>query len=145
MLKSFWFWAVITAIGIQFISFDIPAKLPIKKGEELQASSEVMSILKRSCYDCHSSEVKAPWYYNVAPISWYTQLHVKNARAIVNFSQWNSYSKEKQLKVLKKLPKSVVIRMPLLTYTYMHKETVLTKEEKKILAKWARELKEKIK
>ena len=145
MLKSFWFWAVIIAIGIQLISFDIPAKLPIKKSEELQASSEVTSILKKSCYDCHSSEVNAPWYYNVAPISWYTQIHVKNARAIVNFSKWNSYSKEKQLKVLKKLPKSVVIRMPLLTYTYMHKETVLTKEEKKTLAKWARELKEKIK
>ena len=145
MLKSFWFWAVIIAIGIQFISFDIPAKLPIKKSEELQASSEVTSILKKSCYDCHSSKVNAPWYYNVAPISWYTQIHVKNARAIVNFSKWNSYSKEKQLKVLKKLPKSVVIRMPLLTYTYMHKETVLTKEEKKTLAKWARELKEKIK
>ena len=145
MLKSFWFWLLIIVIGIQFISFDIPAKLPIKQGEELQASPEVMHILKRSCYDCHSSEVKAPWYYNVAPISWYTQLHVKNARAIVNFSKWNSYSKEKQLKVLKKLPKSVVIRMPLLTYTYLHKESVLSKEEKKTLTKWARALKEKIK
>ena len=145
MLKSFWFWAVISFIAMQFFSLNIPAKLPIKKGEELQASSEVMSILKRSCYDCHSSEVKAPWYYKVAPISWFTQVHVKNARAVVNFSRWNSYSKEKQYKVLDKLPKSLLIRMPMPVYLYMHKESVLTKEEKKTLAKWARELKEKIK
>ncbi len=145
MLKSFWFWVLMIFIFMQFFSFDIPAKLPIDEKHEIKAPPKVMAILKKSCYDCHSSKVKAPWYYKVAPISWYTQLHVKNARAIVNFSKWNSYSKEKQLKVLKKLPKSVVVRMPLLTYTYMHKETVLTKEEKKVLAKWARELKEKIK
>ena len=145
MLKSFWFWAVISFIAIQFFSLNIPAKLPIKKGEELQTSSEVKSILKRSCYDCHSSEVKAPWYYTVAPISWFTQVHVKNARAVVNFSKWNSYSKEKQYKVLDKLPKSLLIRMPMPSYLYMHKESVLTKEDKKTLAKWARELKEKIK
>ncbi len=145
MLKSFWFWTLIIFITMQFFSLDVPAKLPIKKEQVLQAPPKIMSILKKSCYDCHSSEVKAPWYYKVAPISWYTQLHVKNGRAIVNFSQWNSYSKEKKLKVLDKLPKAIVIRMPLPTYTYMHKESLLTKEEKKTLAKWARELKEKIK
>ncbi len=145
MLKSFWFWTLIVFIAMQFLSLNVPAKFPIKKDEELQASPEVMSILKRSCYDCHSSEVKAPWYYKVAPISWFTQLHVKNARAVVNFSKWNSYSKEKQYKVLDKLPKSLIIRMPMPVYLYMHKESVLTKEERKTLAKWARELKEKIK
>ena len=145
MLKSFWFWTIVTFIVMQFISFNIPAKLPIKKDEELHASPEVMSILKRSCYDCHSSQVDAPWYYSIAPISWITQLHVKNGRNIVNFSQWNRYSKEKKIKVLNKLPKSVVIRMPLPTYTYLHKESVLTKEEKKTVSKWAKDLKEKIK
>ncbi len=145
MLKSFWFWTLIVFIAMQFFSLDIPAKLPIKKDEELQTSSEVMNILKRSCYDCHSSEVKAPWYYKVAPISWFTQVHVKNARTVVNFSKWNSYSKEKQYKVLDKIPKSLLIRMPMPIYTYMHKNTILTKKEKKIVSKWAKELKEEIK
>ncbi len=145
MLKSFWFWTIIVFIAMQFFSLDIPAKLPIKKEQELQAPPKVMSILKRSCYDCHSSEVKAPWYYNIAPISWFTQVHVKNAREVVNFSRWNSYSKEKQYKVLDKLPKSLLIRMPMPVYLYMHKEGVLTQEDKKTLTKWAKELKEKIK
>ena len=145
MLKSFWFWTLIVFIAMQFFSLDIPAKLPINKEQELQAPPKVMSILKRSCYDCHSSEVKAPWYYSVAPISWFTQVHVKNARAVVNFSKWNSYSKEKQYKLLDRLPESLLIRMPMPSYLYMHKESTLTKEEKKILSKWAKRLKEKIK
>lgn len=144
MLKSFWFWLLILSIAIQPLSLEIKATLPIDKSEELQASKEVLSILKRSCYDCHSSEVKAPWYYNVAPISWYTQLHVKNARKIVNFSKWNSYTKEQQLTILKKIPKAIVIRMPLNSYLYAHEEAKLSKDEKKTLKKWARTLKEKV-
>ncbi len=145
MLKSFWFWTLVVFIAIQFFSLDVPAKLPIKKEQELQAPPKVISILKRSCYDCHSSEVKAPWYYKVAPISWFTQLHVKRARDVVNFSKWNSYSKERQYKLLDRLPKSLLIRMPMPSYLYMHKEATLTQEEKKILTKWAKNLKEKIK
>ncbi len=145
MLKSFCFWLLIFFIAIQPFSLDIEATLPIKKSEELQAPKDVLSILKRSCYDCHSSEVKAPWYYKIAPVSWYTQLHVKNARHIVNFSKWNTYSKEKQFKIINKLPKAIVIRMPLNSYLYAHEEAKLTIDEKKKLKTWARELKEKFK
>jgi len=145
MLKSFWFWLLILFIAIQLFSFNVAAKLPINKNEELQAPKEVLTLLKRSCYDCHSSEVKAPWYYKVAPVSWYTQRNVQHAREVINFSKWNSYSKEKQLKFLKEFPKSIVIRMPDPVYLYMHKESELTSNEKKLLKKWARELKEKIK
>ncbi len=145
MLKSFWFWVLILFIGMQFFSLNISASLPIKESETLQAPKDVLTILKRSCYDCHSSEVKAPWYYTIAPVSWYTQLHVKNAREIMNFSKWNSYSKEKQVKFLEKLPKAIVIRMPMLSYLYLHDEVKLSKDEKKLLKIWAKKLKEKTK
>ena len=144
MLKSFWFWLVILFIAMQPFSFDVPAKLPVKPNEELQAPKEVLAILKRSCYDCHSSETKAPWYFTVAPISWYTQRNVKNARKIINFSKWNSYSKEKRLKVLKDIPKSIVIRMPQQDYLYLHTKAKLSKEDKKLLKNWTKILKEKL-
>lgn len=144
MFKSFWFWLLVLLIAIQAFSLDVKATLPIKEREALEAPKEVLSILKRSCYDCHSSQVKAPWYYNVAPISWYTQLHVKNAREIVNFSKWNSYTKEKRLKIAQKIPKAIVIRMPLNSYLYAHEEAKLSKDEKKMIKKWARTLKEKL-
>ncbi len=144
MFKSFWFWLLVLLIAIQAFSLDVKATLPIKEREALEAPKEVLSILKRSCYDCHSSQVKAPWYYNVAPVSWYTQLHVKNAREIVNFSKWNSYTKEKRLKIAQKIPKAIVIRMPLNSYLYAHEEAKLSKDEKKMIKKWARTLKEKL-
>lgn len=145
MLKNFWFWVVIIFALMQLFSLNTPASLPIKEAEKLQAPQEVLTLLQRSCYDCHSSKVEAPWYYNVAPISWYTQLNVKNAREIVNFSKWNSYPKERQLKLLKKIPKAIVIRMPMQTYLYMHEEARVTKSEKELLTTWANELKERLK
>ncbi len=145
ILTSFWFWVLIIFIGSQSISLNILAKLKENPNDEIQAPKEVMSILKRSCYDCHSSEVKEPFYYNIAPLSWVVQLHVKNGRKVVNFSKWNSYSKEKQFKVMDKLPKAIVIRMPLPSYLWIHQESTLSKYEKNLLKKWANELKESIK
>jgi hypothetical protein len=145
MLKSFWFWLLILFIVIQPLSFDVIAKLPIKPNETLEAPKEVLSILKRSCYDCHSSTVKDPWYYHVAPVSWYTQRNVQNARDIINFSKWNSYPREKQIKILGKIPKAIVIRMPKAAYLYLHEEAKLTQDEKKLLKSWSKELKEKLK
>ncbi|HIP50534.1 MAG TPA: cytochrome C [Campylobacterales bacterium] len=145
MLKSFWFWLLILFIAIQPFSFNVAATLPIKSNETLEAPKEVLSILKRSCFDCHSSEVKAPWYYTVAPVSWYTQRNVKKAREIINFSKWNTYTKEKQIKILNKLPKAIVIRMPLISYLYAHEEAKLTESEKKLLKSWSKELKQKLK
>ena len=145
MLKSFWFWVLITLITIQFISMDVPAKIESNPSEEIQAPKEIMTILKRSCYDCHSNEVKEPFYYNVAPMSWLVQLHVKNGRKVVNFSQWNSYDKKKQFKIVDKLPKSIIIRMPMPSYLWLHQDASMSADEKKLLTKWAEELKEKIK
>jgi hypothetical protein len=124
---------------------NILAKLPTDSTQEIQAPKEIMNILKRSCYDCHSSEVKEPWYYTVAPISWVVQTHIKNGRKVVNFSEWNSYNREKQFKVIEKLPKSIVIRMPMPSYLWLHKEAELTANEKELLKDWAKKLKEKIK
>jgi len=145
MLKSFWFWTLVVLIVIQFLSLNISAKLPSDSTQEIKAPKEIMNILKRSCYDCHSSDVKEPWYYNIAPISWVVQLHVKNGRKVVNFSKWNIYTKEKQLKVIDKLPKSIVIRMPMPSYLWLHQEAKMSANEKKLLSEWAKELKEKIK
>jgi hypothetical protein len=145
MLKSFWFWFVIFFIAIQLIPMNVPAQMEHNPKSEIVAPKEVMTVLKRSCYDCHSSEIVAPWYYNIAPIAWFTKIHVRNARKVVNFSNWNEYDNDKQLKVIEKLPKAIVIRMPLTSYLYMHEEAKLTKEEKKLLTKWARDLKEELK
>jgi len=145
MLKSFWFWFLITFMTIQFIPMDVPEKLEGDSKNEIEAPKEVMEILKRSCYICHSNSLIYPWYDKIAPASWYAKLHVRNGRKAVNFSRWKEYSLEKQFKVMDKLPKSITIRMPLPTYLWLHKESKLSSTDKNILKEWTRNLKEEIK
>ena len=145
MLKSFWFWVLITFIAIQFIPMDVPAQLEGNPKSEIEVPKEVMEILERSCYVCHSNSLVYPWYDKIAPASWYAKLHVMNGRKAVNFSKWKEYDRGKQFKIIEKLPKSITIRMPLPTYLWLHKEAKLSNEDKNILKNWAIDLKEKIK
>lgn len=140
-MKKFIIGTLLLFIALQFIRFDVPATLPTEPDHALKASEEVMSILKRSCYDCHSSHVEYPWYSSVAPFSWITQSHVRKGRTVVNFSTWESYDTEKKIKVLDRLPKAIKIRMPLPSYVWMHKEAELSNKDREILTQWADEQK----
>jgi len=103
---------------------------------EIKAPKEVMAILKRSCYDCHSNSVKLPWYSNIAPFSWTISRHIDLGRKWVNFSIWESYSTEQKDKKLGEIYKSVYKVMPLSSYVNMHPEAILTKEDRKYLREW---------
>ena len=140
-MKKVILWITIPFIAIQFIDIEIPKTPDIKKDLNLKAPDRVISTLKRSCYDCHSYNTKYPWYSNIAPISWYVKSHIKKGREILNFSIWQSYTKEKKIDILEKIPKAIVIRMPMPTYLWLHKEAKLSKEDKRVLKSWASNLK----
>ena len=53
-------------------------------------SPRTRALAVRACYDCHSNEVKKPWYGNVAPVSWFLTNHVDDGRAALNFSEWKT-------------------------------------------------------
>lgn len=103
---------------------------------EIKAEPEIMNIFKRACYDCHSNEVKWPWYSYVAPSSWTISKHVKNGRLTLNFSTWEEYSDEEKKKKLKEIYRTVYASMPLGSYMYFHEEAQLTKEERKLVRDW---------
>ncbi|MBU1667088.1 heme-binding domain-containing protein [bacterium] len=124
---------------------DVPEQLEGKAENEIKAPEEIMNILKRSCYVCHSNSLVYPWYDKIAPASWYAKNHVKNGRKTLNFSLWSEYTKEEQLKLLDNIPKSIAIRMPLPSYLWLHEEATLTKEEKQKFSKWVKKLKEEVK
>ncbi len=124
-------------IGIQFIPMDVPANVPTKADEELQAPENIQAILKRSCFDCHSNHTTFPWYSNIAPVSIFTKLHVKEGREHMNFSTWKKYDDEKKLKYLDKIPKAIKSKMPLPSYLLIHKEAKLSEADKKALTTWA--------
>ena len=136
-MKKLTLLALLIFIGIQFIPMDVPAEVPTKADEELKAPENVQAILKRSCFDCHSNHTTFPWYSNIAPVSIFTKLHVKEGREHMNFSTWEKYDDEKKLKYLQKIPKAIKSKMPLPSYLLIHKEAKLSEADKKALTTWA--------
>lgn len=126
-------------IGIQFIPMDVPADVPGKAEDAIQAPENVHAILKRSCFDCHSNHTTYPWYSHIAPVSWFTKEHVKEGREKMNFSTWAGYDDEKKLKYLEKIPKAIKSKMPLPSYLIMHQDAKLSDADKKVLEDWATE------
>ena len=66
--------------------------------QQNNVSSEVESILKTSCFDCHSNHTSYPFYAQVAPISFWINHHVEEGKEHLNFSDWNNYSIKKKRK-----------------------------------------------
>ncbi|WP_122893398.1 heme-binding domain-containing protein [Arcobacter peruensis] len=126
---------LIVFIVMQFIQTE-QSNEAIVKDNEIKAPLEVYTILKQSCYDCHSDNVKWPWYSKIAPASWIISSHVNSGRDALNFSQWETYTKEEKEKELKDIYRTVYAVMPLPSYIWLHPEADLTKEQRSLIRKW---------
>ena len=129
---------------IQFIRVD-KTNPPVEPQNDFititQAPAEVVSLLKTACYDCHSNETTYPWYFNVAPISWWAKDHVNDGRKHLNYSIWGTYKKERQIHKLEEMYSEVEEgEMPLSSYTIMHGNAKLTPEQTKALTEWLKTL-----
>jgi Haem-binding domain/Cytochrome P460 len=97
---------------------------------DLKAPPEVKAVLERACYDCHSNQTQLRWFDEVVPPYWSVVKDVKDGRAAMNFSNWDSLSKFQQMF---NLFGSVFMieqkAMPLPSYTYLHHGGVITSEE----------------
>ena len=134
MLKKILIAVVVILIAIQFIPVE-RTNPPVTK--EIDAPANVLSILKTSCYDCHSNETNWPWYSYVAPVSFLVDGDVKDGRKHLNFSEWDKYDEKKQSKKLEHIAEAVEeSEMPLPKYILMHKEAELDQSKIKIIKDW---------
>ncbi len=100
----------------------------------------VKSILRTTCYDCHSNNTNYPWYSNIQPISWMMANHIKEGKEELNFSEFGNYSPRKQLSKLNGIANSIRDDiMPLSSYKLMHKQANLSKDERLFLIKWTQQ------
>lgn len=105
---------------------------------EVPAPAEVRTILRRSCYDCHSHESRWPWYGYIAPVSWLMAYDIDHAREHLNFSTWNRYDAEERSEKLEELWEEVEEgEMPLWYYLPLHPEARLDESQKELLRAWA--------
>src|SRR5450432_3119163 len=103
-MKKFFLWTLILFVLIQFIR-------PAKNSSSAQSANDitlhysvpdsVLTVLKRSCYDCHSNNTVYPWYDRVQPIAWWLQYHINHGKGALNFSEFAAYAPAKQAKKLK--------------------------------------------
>ena len=122
-------------IMLQFI----PSKIQNPKTDknlEIKVPAELMTIFKRSCYDCHSNEVTVPWYSKIAPASFFIKGHVDLGRQWLNFSVWENYTPKQKDDKLQGIFRTVYAAMPLASYISLHKEAKLTKDEIKLIRDW---------
>jgi hypothetical protein len=98
----------------------------------------VLSILKTSCYDCHSNETNWPWYSYVAPVSFLVSGDVEKGRKRVNFSEWDKYDEKKKAKKLNGIIEVIEEgEMPLSNYIITHPEAKMDPEKIRVLKDWA--------
>ena len=73
---------------------------PVDESRTLQAhagtANELVTVLDRSCGDCHSNKTVWPWYSEIAPLSWLMAYAVNEGRKAVNFSDWTAYTSDQQ-------------------------------------------------
>jgi Haem-binding domain len=108
--------------------------------------ADVQLILEKACYDCHSNNTRYPWYNNIQPVAWWLSSHIKDGKKDLNYSGFASYSLRKQYNRL--LQTSDLVKkgaMPLSSYTWIHKDAVLTDAEKLALANWTTAIRDSMK
>lgn len=136
-------------IGIQFFQ-------PLRnQSDEVTAShiervynvpQNVKAILTQSCYDCHSNNTRYPWYSRIQPGAWYMARHIKKGKEELNFSTFGAYSARKQRNKFRAMAGQVKDgEMPLSSYTLIHRNAVLSPEDKQVLIAWFSTMEDSIK
>lgn len=130
----------IVFIAIQFIQ---PAHnkngqvLPTDIVKMYNVPVNVQSVLKTSCYDCHSNNTRYPWYANIQPAGWLLAKHIRDGKEELNFNEFSSYSHRRQLSKLKSIQNSIKDgSMPLTSYTLIHSDAKLSDENKALIIDW---------
>jgi len=108
---------------------------------ETKPSDEVMVVLKQGCFDCHSNYTRYPWYNKITPVNYWLDGHVKNGKEELNFSKWNEYSiKRKDHKMEEVIEMVEKKEMPLPSYTWTHKDAILTETQINAIIDWAQKV-----
>jgi len=139
-------------LGLAAVFVIIQFIRPAKNDGDLEANAmskkytipeNVQSILKQSCFDCHSNKTNYPWYANIQPVGWWIQYsHINDGKRHLNFSEFASYPEKRAKKKIEEIGDEIREGgMPLSTYTFLHHDAVLSQEQSKTLIDWAESLK----
>lgn len=149
MIKKFLAIIFIVFIVMQFFQPTLPEVVTDNPKDLLLNNSDIdeniESILRTSCYDCHSNETQYPWYSAISPSSILVAHDIQEAREELNFSNWESLSKVEKASVLDDISTAVGEgEMPMQIYTLIHWNSSLSESERQLIVNWADEYAEKL-
>ncbi len=139
-MKKIFIALLIVLVIIQFFQID-KTNPPIDKSKDFlkinNTPPEIATVIKASCYDCHSHETKYPWYSSIQPAAWFLKSHIDEGREEFNFSTYGDYNaKRKDHKLEEVIELIERNEMPLSSYTIIHKEASLSEANKKMLIEY---------
>ncbi|AHF93249.1 hypothetical protein OPIT5_26560 [Opitutaceae bacterium TAV5] len=106
----------------------------------LGVPEDIQTVLKNSCFDCHSRTTRYPWYAEVQPVGWYINTHVRGGLRRLDFNAMPEYSSERLSRRWDSVSEAIAFgSMPLPAYLRLHGDARLTAEEVTRLATWASE------
>ena len=127
-------------IIIQFIKPDKnihAGNQPYNIATKFTVPNDVQKVLQKACYDCHSNNTAYPWYSHLQPIAWFLNHHIVDGKKKLNFDEYTSKSLRYQYHKLEETEEMIQKgEMPLKSYTIVHKEAVLTQQEKEAIINW---------
>lgn len=139
---------LIIFIGIQFIRpvrNESEQVLPTDITKIYNVPDNVFNALKISCYDCHSNNTNYPFYVNIEPVAWMMNNHIKNGKDKLNFSDFGTYSRRRQISKLRSIISQIKEdKMPLSFYTLIHKDAILSIVDKALIIDWSNKTKDSL-
>jgi hypothetical protein len=149
MLKKIFLLLLLALIIIQFIH---PKKnksagiQPNYMGNVYAVPDDVKTILAKACNDCHANNTNYPWYTNIQPVDWWMNNHVNEGKKELNFDEYTNRNLRFQYHKMEEIAEMVKEgEMPLDSYTWMHKEAILSEAEKNKLISWADAIRDSLK
>lgn len=149
MLKKILLFLLVVLVVIQFIH---PRKnkaegaQPNFIGNTFPVPESVKAILAKACNDCHSNNTIYPWYSRIQPVDWWMNNHVQEGKRELNLDEYINKPLRYQYHKMEEIAEQVKEgEMPLNSYTWIHKDAILTETEKKELINWADGIRDSLK
>lgn len=140
---------LVAFVGMQFVPTERNQNNSVPATDFMQvynAPEMIQEKLQESCYDCHSNNTQYPWYNKVQPIAWFLEDHIKEGKAELNFSEWDSLSNRRKASKLRSIVKQIESdKMPLESYTLIHTNAIFSETEKQEILNYMMQLKDSLK
>ncbi|HBR54827.1 MAG TPA: hypothetical protein DEA82_11865 [Flavobacteriaceae bacterium] len=112
---------------------------------ENQVPATIKNRLQVSCYDCHSNNTDYPWYSKIQPAAWYLEDHIQEGKDELNFNEWAEYSDRRKNSKLRSIISQIEEdKMPLDSYTLIHRDAILSDEDKRMIIDYMTALKDSL-